>query len=201
MASARQLLAYRERLAFERAEQEEQERPLREAEARLAATASELAKLERERITSGKDELWVDPSLTPMSKEAAMRFFGESFKAFVESSPWFYYSESNRDTLLSYMERNGLGSTVQIVNSTMFEKAARKLADYGLLEDRPEPVEPEPEPIEEQIQREPEMVPGWDWATGKAREYSHIELNRMSAKDFARAMRIPRSGLVETVSL
>lgn len=194
------LRAQREEIeAEERAERERIEAPIRAAEAKFKETSRAIALAIRERIANGKDdEIYVSPDLVgaKMSQEQAARHNATSGKVFLERNPWFYNSPANIHALIQYFLRN----STNIIDADMWERAAKRLAEFNLFPDyRPEP-EPEPEP-EVETERQPpeppkpEVFEGWDLQSGEPRTYTRREVDRMGADEYRRVFRIYRDHL------
>jgi len=220
MASERDRLAYRARMAEQAAEEaaqrEAEERPIREATEELNKLHRKIYATIRERIKTMPDEdvitgvsdFWIDPDLAgvSMDRSFAGAFDADSYLEFLrEHSSWFYDCEANRKTLFSYMERN----RAQIFNCEMLRRAALRLQEYGLLEERPDGYERDPETGGIIIPRQeptyvnlrvsypptPPTYTGWDEQTGLEREFTQREVDRMSADQYRRVFRVKRSDM------
>src|SRR5207248_452019 len=156
-------------------------------------------------VRSGKDpDVFIDPAVGPMTEEAAALFNSEQAK--LSRVPFWYGTEANKDAISAYFERNG----VQIVTAEMILRAAERLRQYGLLEERPaesEPIQeleapetPETLPARQvaaelmrsfglQPPSEPtqETVQGIDPTTGLERRYTQREVDRMSSAQYKEA--------------
>jgi hypothetical protein len=193
------LRAWREEVEREeRAEREERERPIREAQDKLAETHRQLASVYRERLTVGTDpDVYVDPRVgagVRMTEQQAAAFNAAEWKTFIQSHPEFYASDANVAALGEYFDRNNL----RLITASMLEKLAQRFADLGLLEERPIPElpDPEPEPEEPQTPQTPEPHIGIDPETGLEREYSQFEVNRMSSEQYRKAFRLSPSDMI-----
>jgi hypothetical protein len=191
--------------AQERAEKEEQERPVREATEKLNELHRKLYNVTRERILNmsdmdedGVSAFWIDPALAGVSMD---RSFGGAFDAdeyliFLRAhSSWFYDCEANRRQLFGYCERNG----AQIFNSEMLRRAALRLQEYGLLEERPAPPpQPEKPYVNLTLDRPPAPVTytGWDEQTGLEREFTEKEVSRMSSDTYRRIFRVLKGDMI-----
>jgi hypothetical protein len=172
----------------------ERERPLRAAEQAFQQTARELATLQRDRISQGKDETFAAelPHARMTTAQASEQNAAAAFE-FVESNPSYFASDANHERLCGYLFENGCN----IATKGDFENAYTRLSEYGLLEDwpAPEPEYEEPEPLIEEIQPEPQPVTrlydGWSLQDGTPRQYTEWEVQQLTADDFRRVMRIP----------
>lgn len=193
-ASLRQHRA--EQAAIEDAQRLEREKPLRDAEAKLHSTATALGKFTRQIIATGKDvDAYIAPEVAGkrMSVEDARLYNSNQAKLFVEASPWFWPSESNKNTLFSYLTRN----KIAICTSEMYRRAAEKLRDHGLLQEQPEP-EPQPEPIQTpEPEPAPQIFTGIDQVTGQPREYTAWEVERMDSETFRRVFNLGKPRLLD----
>jgi hypothetical protein len=99
-----------------------------------------------DQVENGKDDdVYIDPETVgpehSMTEDAAAAYNAEQAKLFVRENLWWYGSAANKTALLTYLDRNG----IQIANAEMLCRAALKLQEYGLLEQRPAKQEPSPE--------------------------------------------------------
>jgi hypothetical protein len=178
------------------AEKETKERPIREAEKQLKATHRELYSVQKQQVETGTDpDVWVDPATIgyTIPQSEADKFNAEQCRLFVQIHPEFYNSQRNIRTVIDYFTRNN----INIISTLTLEKAVARLAEFRLLEERPAPVEPvvqEQQPLEVEPSK-PETFIGIDPATGRDREYSPYEVDRMSADEYRRAFRITKSSL------
>jgi hypothetical protein len=182
--------------------EERQAAELAETEAAFKKTTDQLALTIRERILKGRDdELFVTPELlrASMPTVEAEKFNAEQAAEFVRTNPDYeaYRSDETLHAIMDYFSRNG----VRIFDAAMIKAAFTRLRDYGVIQKRPVPkVEPEPRPQPTRVnltieRKEPEPVKpsgpktymGRDWETGKEREFTEREVNRMSSKEYARA--------------
>jgi hypothetical protein len=196
------LQSFQEELeAHEAAEREENERPIREAEAKLTKSFRELHKATKEQITAGKDaDAYVDPStlgftLTIAQAEARNAQMVNEYRA---AHPEWYPGEGNCNVkaLTDYWDRNG----IRILSVPIIERSVARLQEYGLLESRPEPT-PEPELIEETIQPEPvDDGSEWGWVEGEKVRKSAWAIKQMSSREYLEFVRIPFSQLVRPVN-
>jgi hypothetical protein len=200
------LRQFREEYAAEEAaKQAESDRPLREAEAQYQETSKAIANARRERLVRGLDldleEYVPDEKLTEL--EALVQGERET-EFFLIFNQWFYPCPENSRLLMDYVARNGRSRSI---TRELLETVATKMRDYGLLKERP--AEPTPataqtdmhfhsETIEPSIAERPksETFLGWDVATGQQKEYSTLEVNRMSGDQYMRAFRLNRSGML-----
>jgi hypothetical protein len=180
-----------EQAALEAAEREERERPIREAEAKLVATHRKIAALEIERLTGKvKDpDRFVDPSVTSvqMTASQAHDFNMAEVIRYRSEHPEVYWCPELVGMIGAYLDYNAL----QIITASMIDNVVSRLGNVGLLPERP--VEPKPDPIEEQPEpeqpREREKHIGIDLSTGEQREFSDFEVEKMSADEFRKVFR------------
>ena len=208
MASERDRQSYRkwqeELRAEEAAQREAEERPIRELTQQIVETQRKVFATVRERLLTQKDVdedgdslVWVDPSVAglQMPWQLAMSANADEYKRFIAAeSQWFYQCPENMKCLLSYLERNGC----QIFTQEMLKRAALRLAEYNLLEDRPAPPPP-PEPVYVNLERDRSqerpaeiLHEGWDELTGEPRTFTDYQVNRMSSEQFLKAFRLGR---------
>lgn len=179
--------------AAERAEREKREAPIREAEARLKETHRQLHAVMLERLLGrvpDPDRIPVDPNLigARMSRADADAFNLREFTKFREQHPDVFWNHELLEHMGAYWEANGL----QIISATMLAALVERYKDAGLLPDPPEqepaPEQvPEPEPVQP---AGPVTYTGIDWQTGREREFTQREVDRMSADEFRRAFRV-----------
>jgi hypothetical protein len=183
------------------AEQEEKQKPIREATEQLQQTHRELYALQREKISKGvDDEIFVDPATLgyELPQSEADTFNVSECKKFIASHPEYNNSDANNRTVIDYLTRNG----VQIFSALTLEKAVQRLQEYRLLEARPAPVQPKPIPHEplitfdtpEQTEKQNYQV-GIDLNTGEEREYSLYEINKMSSDEYRKIFRVTKAQL------
>lgn len=180
--------------AAERAERERREAPIREATQKLQDTHRKLREIERERIDKLKDDdIYVSPHLkgARMSESAAASHNERTARQFLkDNGDWYYNSHANNVYLVDYFIRND----VSIIDEAMYDKAARKLMDLDLFPDkRPEPESatvPAPAPEPESRPTEPELIDGWCLNTGEKKKWRPFDLDRLSSRDYRRALRL-----------
>ncbi len=175
----------------ERLEQEQRERPLREAEAQLVQNSNALAMLERDRVagTGGlKDERsWADPIIagTRMLRDEAKAYNAAQFQVFMRDHPSAYLSPANADVLFSYLTRND----ITIATAETYRRAYERLDSFGLLESKP--ADPEPELVQEPEPEStgPKMVKGWD-DDGREIELTERQVDRLTADEYKTFARV-----------
>lgn len=210
--TAREVSAARERREQLEAEERERQRPAREAAEkaereqaqRLAAQHGREQKRQaywREWVQSGRDpQLYVTAELLTASmpaKEASAHNEREVAK-FIETTPDFaeFKTPANADKLIAYFDKNG----VRIFDAAMLKAAFVRLRDLGILAKRPAP---QPQPMEQPKRVNlsspveptkpitgPKVYRGRDYATGREREFTQREVDRMSSLEFQRAFEI-----------
>src|ERR1700753_1433870 len=102
---------YEELEAEEQRKREEQERPIKEAEASLQKTPRELFRIERENVQHLKDDaLFISEPMknATMRIEQATAFNATEAERFIQQTPDYYKCSENVDALTGYFERNGL---------------------------------------------------------------------------------------------
>lgn len=211
--SAREVRAARERREAEETERREAERPRLEAECRAAeklaqaeeqlqTTASELARIQRDAISNGKDDAFViDPATTtgsgvPGSQVA--EWHQAQFAEFLKTNPHYFRCNENAAALTDYLERNAPG--LRLVSAAQLTAAFRRLNEYGLLKQRPAP---QPESVDQAKQvnlstspeptkaaSRPKTFRGRDYLTGLEREFTEREVNRMGSLEYQRAFAV-----------
>jgi uncharacterized protein (DUF362 family) len=196
-----------ERRLYE-AEQEERNRPIREAEQQLTDTHRKLHAMEKQQVaTKADDDVFVDPkTLTRVDPQTgvstrfelpqadAERFNVEQARLFIRDHPEFYNSEANIKTVVGYLQRN----KIEIVSALTFEKAVARLAEFRLLEERPAPVEvletiEEVQPVV--VERQPEKFVGIDLTTGLERQYTPYEVEKMDSTTYRKVFKITKAQL------
>jgi hypothetical protein len=208
VASERDRQSYRkwqeELRAEEAAEQERIEAPIRAAEAEIQSLTRKIFATVRERLLTQKDVdldgdsfVWIDPSVAglQMPWQLAMAANADEYKRFIAAeSGWYFHNPENMKRLLGYLERNGC----QIFTQEMLKRAALRLDEYHLLEQRPAPPPP-PEPVYVNLERDrsqerPEEIlhEGWDEITGEPRSFTDYQVNRMSSEQFLKAFHLGR---------
>jgi hypothetical protein len=179
----------------ERAERERREKPIREAEARFNESSRRLAAVMQERwLGRVKDP---DPVLDPtlngihMTRAQADAFNKNQFRHYREQNPDVYLTPELLDQFGDYWHVNGIG----LVSVSMIAEIVSRYRDANLLPDPPQP-EPEPEPVvipasvpepEPEQPSGPKVYVGRDWQTGREREFTAREVNRMSSAEYAKA--------------
>ena len=197
--SDRERQAIRQRREEERLEQEERERPIKEAEEAIKATHRRIAEMQRDTLTNPQREdidVFIADEVAGlrMRQDHADAFNLDQFKEFHEKHPDFHPSARNIDLLHDYHLRNHCG----IYTSAMISSVYRRMVDAGVEFDQPAP-EPELEDytkrpvrirIAPPVKPEPVTYAGWDVETGEPRTYSEREINRMSGDAMKRALRL-----------
>jgi hypothetical protein len=177
--------------------EEAQAATVAESEERFKSLTQKVNLAIRERIIKGKDEEFaIDPAtFTPIPSEVtATEWNRKEAATFVQAYPDYFPCAENLQAMHAYIDRNA--PNIKLVSALQWEAAYKRLDEFGLLKQRPAPVvAPAPKKVNLTIsQTEPESVPsgpktyiGRDWETGKEREFTEREVNRMSSKEFARA--------------
>ena len=194
--------AERERETATQSEREAREREaVATAEAQLTENTRKLHEELRKQVTRGRDsELTRDAVADGLALTAAEaeRYNSEEVRIFRIQHPEANLSDGNVEQLAGYFERNG----ISLVSATALAAAYARLDSFGLLENRPitltpQPVaspapESQPQPVEVPAQPSVAVIQGRDLQTGRPREWTEWELHELSADDFRRAMSIPR---------
>jgi hypothetical protein len=205
MRSQRDIEAARRARAEIAAIEEEELRPLREAEARYQKSLNELAEAERLCIQHAKDDGFeMSPELRAIrvmpSVEAANQYSAEQAYLFLASNKDYYPCEENMRTLVDFLARNGVD---KYCDAATFDKAFQRLRSYNLLIERPA-SEPEPEPTPEPVTEaqvepaEPEDVQGWD-EDGNIRWFNSFQIARMSSDEYRRRFRLVKEQFIRPV--
>jgi hypothetical protein len=195
--------------AEEAAQREAEERPVREAVERLNELHRKIYSTVRERILTmsdedenGNSECWIDPSVQGLQLEynLAMKCNAAEYESFLANNPWFWHDpeQFNMGQLFAYFARQR--GTIEIFSAEMYLRAARRLAQYGILKERP-PEPPKPEPVEvnfdiDRSAEPPAPIIGWDEQTGLEREFTQREVDRLSADQYRRIFRVKRSDMI-----
>lgn len=183
--------------ARERAEREAQERPIREAEAKLKETATELAKVYRARLLGEvrDPDRFIDPATQGirLTEAAADEYNIAEARKYRAQNPDFYLTDELFSSIKAYFGIN----EIRLVSAPMLNALLQRYAEAGLLPERPAP-EPEPEPTPEAIPEPttPQTFAGIDPETGLEREYTAREVDRMSSEQYRRVFRIYAEHLV-----
>ena len=209
--SERERLAFRERREAEEQERIEAERPRLEAERRATEKrkAIEQAQIERderrrtywaEALLSGPDpRLFLSEAMQAASlpKNDADKHNGREAAEFVAATPEYaeYRTPSNSEKLLAYLKANH----IQVFDVPTLKAAFTRLRDLGVLKKRTA-VQPIPakqaRPVNLTIESPdtkpakpggPMVYRGRDYATGRERDFTEREVNRMSSTEYARA--------------
>ena len=124
-----------------------------------------------------------------MTEEQANKFNGDAAERFARENPWWYGSEHNKAALIEYLDRNSL----RIVNAEMLCRAAERIRDFGLLEERPE-LQLQPEQADEPppVIVDDGSMKGIDPATGESRRYSAVEIRRMTSSEYLRCFALTK---------
>jgi hypothetical protein len=182
-------------------EEQERQRPIREATEQLNATYQQIREAQRERLTNPDIQDWdvyIDPQVAgaSMPQAHANEHNILEFQKFHKQHPDFYPTTRNIDLLHSYHVRN----RAEIYTAAMLGAVFQRMKDAGVdFDEAPVPA-PEPdvmrydrrEPVELRIAA-PKGSPtyeGFDLETGEPRTYSEREINRMSADQMKRALRL-----------
>lgn len=205
----RERLALRDRREAEELERIEADRPRIEAERKAAEEQKAAKQHERERSQKQRAYWaeWVlndrDPKLfvsdamrtASMSTKEADNFNSAEVKKFVSDTHEYqeYKTPGNADLILNYLTRNG----ISITDRETLHAAFVRLRDLGILK------KPEPQPVEQPRQvslteapSQPQTPPGptvyigRDYATGRDREFTQREVDRMSSTEYARAFEV-----------
>lgn len=177
--------------ARERAEREAQERPIREAEAKLKETATELAKVYRARLLGEvrDPDRFIDPATQGirLTEAAADEYNIAEARKYRAQNPDFYLTDELFSSIKAYFGRN----EIRLVSAPMLTALIQRYAEAGLLPERPAP-EPEPEPLPEPTPEPsaPQTFKGIDPETGLERDYTAREVDRMSSDEYRRVFRI-----------
>ena len=156
MASERDRLAYRARMAEiaaeEAAQREAEERPIREATEELNKLHRKIFKIVRDRLLNSVDEnelgesqCYVSPVIAglDMPFADAVEFITEQYRRFMaEESAWYHDSLANRQAVLGYLGRNGFtatqgGTRLPLIDAATMKAAALRLDEFNILEPRP----------------------------------------------------------------
>ena len=156
-----------------------------------------LQEAERETILAGqaddKFELPATVAGKNMSLNEAKKFNQAEAQKFCESTPEFYPSSKNIETLSQYL----LDNQIQIADQSTYEFAYRRLNSLRLLEERPAPeavpvlqtTEPVIDPAEEKRtaqERYRTEIVVTDPRTGQG--YTGYQLEHVSAEEYRRLM-------------
>lgn len=209
--SERQRLELRSLKEQEEQERREAERPRLEAERRAneeqtAREAAEQARKERERAywadwvmsDSPDPKLYVSEPMrsASMPPKEAEAFTAKAAAEFAESPEYApYRTVENADLILGYLRRN----RINIADLATIRAAFVRLRDLGLLKQKPAPA-PQSQPVElprqinlavqRQSTNAPKTYKGRDYATGREREFTQREVDRMSSLEFQRAFQV-----------
>jgi hypothetical protein len=205
--------------AEEKAEQEERDRPLKDAIAENQNLTRQLHATIRERIqtlpdeneATGTSDFWVEPELegVELPYDYAMKVNADIVRLFLRSNFWFYGREitetnnaqpqdeletQNLKALFDYFGRQK--GKVEIFSVGLIQRAADRLREYGILKERP-PAQPTPKPAyvnleidHSQDRPAPVVQEGFDLETGEKRSYSEFEVNRMDSETYKRCFRL-----------
>ena len=198
-AALREYLADTPRKAAAR-EAERQRAAVAAAERTFKETANAINRTVRERIEGGRDnEIYISPALrsVSMTDVQAAQFNKSEATKFIAGTPEYgaFRTDENLNIIGEYFERNG----VRIADAEMIRRAFFRLREYGLLASRPVPDEqpaqvdaPPVEPLAP-IPTGPKVFIGRDWETGRDREFTEVEVERMSSEQFARTFKVAKT--------
>jgi hypothetical protein len=196
------LKKWREEYAAEQAaEKEQRERPIRELEMKLQENHRALAKVMREQLTTIPDpNIYQDEEVvnSRQSDTEVMVQNTRETEIFLATNPWFHPCDGNSQIIMSYIERNG---RTRSITAALLHDVASRMRELGLLEEPPlEPAPmPQPEVVEQSVVKtepKPEVFRGWDTATGKPRNFSKFEVDRMTGDHYARSFRLDRAKML-----
>lgn len=192
-------LSWKEHLENERADEnrrhEEQQRPIREAEAALTESHRKIYALEKAEIEAGRtDSAWTMPTSADglhMTIDQAKVYAQREAEAFVAEHDDYFPTAANFGAITSYLS----AQKIVIPTRDCFAQAAERLRHFGLLEERPAPA-PEPAPVEpptesiELTEAPREELVGIDTATGRERIFTQREVDLMGSEEFRRVFRL-----------
>ena len=179
---------------------------LAQLQKQISLNTGKLARERHKSILGYTEEPYVSPDLVNayMSWEDAQKFNGQQAQSFFESTPDWYGSPENIETLTAYF----LNRNIFIIDAAMFRAAFLSLKKDGLFEDRPAPLVPDTVPVkqdpEPELQRVPLSFPrpvahrrpleaaqkGFDPVTGLERVYTAKEIDDMDADTYKRTFRL-----------
>jgi|GEM_PF-4052820 len=207
--SAREVAERKERREAEEAAERERLRPIREAERKAAekrdaAEAANRERSERQRrywaewVLSDPDPTFVfTPALATvsMSKQAAESHNLDEVQKFTESVSEYadYRTPENAAVIVEYLARNG----ARIYDAPMLRAAFIRLRDLGILM-RNQVEETTPEALDDLVVTQPKAAApagpkvyrGRDYLTGRDRDFTEREVNRMSSFEYQRAFQV-----------
>jgi hypothetical protein len=188
-----------EQRRIQREREERQAAELAEVEEQFKKTTNQIAETIRERLLTQKDdEFEIDPStFKPLpSGVSAEDYNTQQVKLFLQENADYFPCQENLEAMTSYIQRNG--PNLKLVSAVQWAWAYRRLSEYGILKPRPAPESfQRPQPVRINLefeQRKPEQEKptgskifiGRDPETGRDREYTSREIDRMSSKEYAR---------------
>lgn len=180
----------RERAEFEdtieREEQEKTDAPVREAEAKLQATAKELGFLMRQTVVTGPDPEFRVPESLPRSMKKADAFpysCSEAEKLFALEEFKAYHTQENWDIIAEYLDRNGI---TKFANFDCYKQAFDRLLSLGLLSAKAADSVPAATPVPEAqpvVEEQPQTFQKPKYAGVDGREYTEREVYLMSSEE------------------
>jgi len=186
---------------FQRREEQREQRRIDELKSQFEATARRVAEVERDTVLNHWDaDAYIDPATAyeRMTEFEAFAFNEAEAQRFVQAHPAYYPCPENMNTILGYLQRNGID---QIVSAETLAGAYRRLSSVGGLVERPvlQPVHaavlPEVIPARVESPAQPERMIGYDLRTGQQREFTPYEVDRMGSDEYRRTFRIYKSAL------
>jgi hypothetical protein len=156
--------------AEERRRQEEAERPIREAEARLTASHRAIYALDKATVIAGNPDIgfFVMPESVKklrMTIDQAVKFAEAESARFVAENPSYRRSDHNHKVICDYLIANG----VEIPTAEAFKIGFERCRYFGLLDEHP--ADPVPQTVEQLEPTEPPkqddgLIEGYDPETG-----------------------------------
>jgi hypothetical protein len=186
--------------AQEASEREAREAPVRAATEQLNEIHNKLVALQRERLLSNiKDvDAFADPDLATvrMTEEQASGYNREQFNLYRSTHPNVFWNETLLEQVGAYFERNGL----RIISAAMIANVIERFKEAALLPDRPTPAPSQPYMPKPSVNLtiaapKTELIDGWDLVSGEPRKWTPRELDRLSADEYRRALRLYRADL------
>lgn len=187
---------------------------LKALEQEMNETVRKLQEAKRRQVLGYEEQPYISPEVHKvwLSPEETIAFNKKEAEAFVNETPEWFPTKENIETLMHYFTNRG----ITVIDRKMYKAAFISLKRDGLFEEKPKPEPPakpvvDPTPVEDfdNLPRLPlgHQVPaaykreiqatyrGIDPDTGQEREFTQLEVDRMSGDLFKKVFAVPTTHL------